>query len=66
MSERSKPNDANQYLAAGAGFGIYGAISVAIGAAVCPICVIAAPTLLGVGAYKKWRAGRESGPSGET
>lgn len=50
-----KPSDANQYLAMGAGIGVYGAVTAAVGAAVCPICVVATPALLGVGLYKKWR-----------
>jgi uncharacterized membrane protein YebE (DUF533 family) len=51
-------SDANTLLLGGLGIGAVGLISAAIGGAVCPVCVVAAPALLGVGAYKRWRAGR--------
>jgi hypothetical protein len=47
-------SDANTLLAGGFGIGAFGLISAAIGGAVCPVCVVAAPVLLGVGAYKRW------------
>lgn len=50
--------DANQYLAMGAGIGVYGAVTAVVGAAACPLCVVAAPAFLGLGVYKKWRAKR--------
>ena len=48
--------DANTLIVGGIGIGAFGIISAAIGGAVCPVCVVAAPALLGVGAYKRWRA----------
>ncbi|CAN5923209.1 hypothetical protein BH11MYX4_BH11MYX4_05710 [soil metagenome] len=48
--------DANTLIAGGLGIGAFGLISAAIGGAVCPVCVVAAPALLGVGAYKRWKA----------
>lgn len=46
----------------GAGIGVYGAVTAAVGAAVCPICVVATPALLGVGLYKKWRQRKGNTP----
>jgi hypothetical protein len=51
-------DDANRLLLAGAGIGAIGVTSAIVGAAVCPVCVVAAPALLGVGAYKRWRSRR--------
>jgi predicted methyltransferase len=48
-------SDANTLLLGGLGIGALGLISAAIGGAVCPVCVVAAPALLGVGAYRRWR-----------
>jgi uncharacterized membrane protein YebE (DUF533 family) len=61
--ERNKPKDpdaaeANTMIAGGLGIGAFGVISAAIGGAVCPVCVVAAPALLGVGAYKRWKAAK--------
>ena len=42
-------------LVAGGALGLLAAAEAAVGAAVCPLCVIGAPILLGVGAYKKLR-----------
>ncbi len=46
---------------AGAGIGAIGVASAIAGAAVCPVCVVAAPALLGAGAFKRWRARRQKG-----
>jgi len=43
---------------AGAGIGLLGALTAAIGGAVCPVCVVAAPALIGVGAFRRWRRGQ--------
>jgi hypothetical protein len=57
QDEQNPPTaDANTLIAGGLGIGAFGLISAAIGGAVCPICVVAAPALLGVGAYKRWKA----------
>ena len=47
--------ESTQYLVAGASVGALGAISAIVGAAVCPVCVVATPALLGVGLYKRWK-----------
>ena len=58
--EKSKKDpettDANTLILGGLGIGAFGIVSAAIGAAVCPVCVVAGPALLGVGAYKRWKA----------
>ena len=48
----------NAMIAAGLGVGVLGAVSAAIGGVICPACVVAAPLLVGVGAYRKVRARR--------
>jgi len=50
-----RQSDANKLLAGGIGIGAIGVLGALTGA-VCPVCVVAAPVLLGAGAYKKWRA----------
>ena len=57
-----KKTDANTMIVGGLGIGAFGIISAAIGGAVCPVCVVAAPALLGFGAYKRWKAGQRSAP----
>lgn len=42
-------------IAMGVGLTALAAVEIAAGS-VCPICVVAAPTLLTVGGYKRWRA----------
>ena len=54
----TETSDANTLILGGLGIGTFGLVSAAIGAAVCPVCVVAAPALLGVGAYKRWKARR--------
>jgi hypothetical protein len=55
--------DANALLIAGAGIGALGVVTAAIGTAVCPVCVVAAPALLAAGAYKRWKVGKRSAPA---
>lgn len=49
---------ANGLVIAGVGIGLLGGVTAAIGSAICPVCVVAAPTLVGVGALRRWRAGQ--------
>ncbi|MCC6523070.1 MAG: hypothetical protein IT373_10450 [Polyangiaceae bacterium] len=44
-----------EYLAAGLGVGAFGVLGAVVGSAVCPVCIVATPALLGVGLYKRWR-----------
>ena len=57
MSEEAKPKgrESTEFLLAGAGVGAIGVVGAIVGAAACPICVVATPALLGVGLYKRWR-----------
>jgi hypothetical protein len=48
--------DAKTCLIAGAGIGAFGAASALTAGAVCPLCLIATPALLGLGAYKHYRS----------
>ena len=47
--------DAHSMIAAGVGMSALAVAEIAIGS-ICPICVVAAPALLTVGVYKRWRA----------
>ena len=50
--------DANACIAIGAGVGALGAAGAMVAGAVCPLCIFVAPGLIGVGAYKRWKAKR--------
>jgi hypothetical protein len=58
--ERTKEdnNEANAMLAGGAAIAAIGIAGAIVGGAVCPVCVVAAPALLGIGAARKIRAAR--------
>jgi hypothetical protein len=56
--QKQEARDANAMIAGGLGIGAFGAVAAAIGGAVCPICVVAAPALIGMGALRRWRATR--------
>ena len=65
VADASKPDrddqekrDANALMMSGVGIGVFGVVAAAIGGAVCPVCVVAAPALLGVGAFRRWRVRR--------
>lgn len=48
-------SQANEMLGMGAGIGALGVVTATAFGAVCPACVIAAPALIGVGLYKRYR-----------
>jgi len=48
--------DANGAIAMGLGIGAFGAASLALVGATCPLCVVAAPALVSWGLYKRVRA----------
>ena len=50
---------ANNLLAAGASAGAIGTAGVLMTGAVCPLCIIATPVLLGVGLLKRMNAKRK-------
>lgn len=55
--------DASALIVSGVGIGVLGAVAAVIGGAVCPVCVVAAPALIGIGAFRRWRAARPVPPS---
>lgn len=54
--EEEPQSRAASLVAAGVSVGLVGAIGAVLGGAVCPVCVVAAPALVGAGAYQAWRA----------
>jgi hypothetical protein len=50
--------DANAMILTGVGIGAFGAVSAAVIGATCPLCVVAAPALVGWGVFKRVRARR--------
>ena len=50
--------ESNSLFAAALSVGVIGAVSAVVGGALCPVCVVAAPALVGAGAYKRWRSTR--------
>lgn len=57
--------EGNQLLGLGLGVGAWGAASGVLLGAVCPVCVVAAPALVGVGLLRRWQAGRSGCQPGE-
>ena len=53
-----------ELIATGLGIGAFGAISAALLGAVCPICIVATPALVGAGLYKRWGAAPRAPPGG--
>ncbi|MBI2393888.1 MAG: hypothetical protein HYV09_30230 [Deltaproteobacteria bacterium] len=51
-------DDGRDLLGAGVAVGAIGVLGAITGAALCPVCVIATPALLGYGAYKNIKARR--------
>jgi hypothetical protein len=61
--EKEKQNsDANACIGIGAAVGVIGATAAAITGAVCPICIVATPGLIGIGVYRRWRNRTSSRP----
>lgn len=60
-SDKSKEvKDANTCMALGAGVGVFGTAGAIVSGAVCPLCIFVAPGLVGYGAYRRWKATKES------
>ena len=53
---------ANTLMLGGLGIGAVGMIAAAVGGAVCPVCVVAAPALLCAGAFRRWRTAKRRKP----
>lgn len=61
MAEQEKKGmDGNSLLAAGAGVGAVGALGALVVGAVCPLCIVATPALVGAGLVQKWRESRRT------
>lgn len=71
MKNRSKDQvnneqDANLCIALGAGLGAIGAGTALLAGAVCPLCVVIAPALLGGGMWRRFSAGRSDSTDKES
>jgi hypothetical protein len=51
--------DSRSYLGMGVTIGVVGVASAALIGATCPVCVVAAPALIGAGIFKRWQARRK-------
>ncbi len=58
---REELKAANTCIALGAGLGAMGTGTALLVGATCPLCVVAAPALIGVGVWKRLAASRRSG-----
>jgi hypothetical protein len=59
-----REREAGTMIATGIGIGALGAAMAAVGGAICPVCVVAGPALVGLGAFRRWRARRGTRPPG--
>jgi hypothetical protein len=62
-AEQESSAEANTLLLGGVGIAAIGIAGAIVGAAVCPVCVVAAPALLGLGAMRKIQAARRRASS---
>jgi hypothetical protein len=56
--KRALQDDARHLLMGGASLGAISIATTAFLGATCPLCVVAVPLMLGLGAYKQWRVMR--------
>ena len=49
--------EANELMKSGFAVAALGVLGAAVGSA-CPLCVVVAPTLVGAGAWRRWRLGK--------
>jgi hypothetical protein len=55
-TEIEKQNsEANTCIGIGAAVGVIGATAAVVTGAVCPICIVATPGLIGLGVYRRWK-----------
>ncbi|MFM1846932.1 MAG: hypothetical protein RL417_406 [Pseudomonadota bacterium] len=47
--------EGNTCIKLGAGVGVLGAVGATIAGTVCPLCIVAAPGLIAIGVFKRWR-----------
>ena len=58
LQDEAELKDADQCMMIGAGIGVAGAIAAVGVGAVCPVCYVAVPALIGAGAVKRMRVRR--------
>lgn len=62
--EDTQRKEANTCIGLGIGVGALGAAGAAVSSAVCPLCVVIAPALIGWGVFKRATIAKE--PNGES
>lgn len=60
-SKKAKTQGGNSAMCLGAGIGVYGVTMATLTGYVCPVCVIAAPTLIASGFYQKYLLKKKEG-----
>ena len=55
--------EGNTCIKLGAGVGVLGAAGAAIAGTACPLCMVAAPGLIAIGVFKRWRGRPPEGSS---
>lgn len=50
--------EAKTLLVGGATLGAFSIVTTVLVGTTCPMCIVAAPVMLGAGAYKRWRLGQ--------
>lgn len=58
VSAETLRQDSNTLLGAGVGIGAIGALGALVGGAVCPVCIVATPALIGAGVVQRVRSAR--------
>lgn len=56
VSKADKKNAGTENLLIGSGFGALGVLIAGTTGVVCPVCVVASTSLLGMGAYEKYKS----------
>jgi uncharacterized membrane protein YebE (DUF533 family) len=51
-----RKKDANVCMALGAGVGVFGGAAALVSGALCPLCLVVTPGLIGYGAYQRYKA----------
>ncbi len=59
ITQMSKKEDnSTLYIGAGLGLGTYAAATTLLVGTACPLCIVAAPVLIGAGVYQKMKNGK--------
>lgn len=64
--QNDERTEANTAIGTGLGIGAFGVASAALLGSVCPLCVVAAPGLVGYGLYKRYASKRSACAEPET